>query len=83
MRYLKIGKTEKLWLSVRDTYDWAHRDGAMWPCSYLSGKPLFAEFNNGDLVDIAISYGRYTENCPGDEFTAITDDFLASHHLDA
>jgi len=78
---MRITRTEhgtKLWLSARDTHGWAHKDGASWPCSFLSDKALFAEFEpNGDLVDIAVNYGRGDQDCPGNEFTAITDDALA------
>ena len=68
----------KLWLSPDDTYNWAHDASARcWPCSFLAGKPLFAEFDqNGDLIDMAIDYGRGDQDCPSDEFNAITSDFL-------
>ena len=67
----------KLWLSANDTYQWAHKAGASWPCSFLSDKPLFAEFDsNGDLIDLTINYGHGDQDCPGDEFNAITSDFL-------
>ena len=67
----------KLWLSASDTYNWTHKTGAAWPCSFLANKPVFAEFDSqGDLIDLAINYGRGDQDCPGDEFTAITDDFL-------
>ena len=67
----------KLWLSAHDTYQWAHKAGAAWPCSFLADKPLFAEFDsNSDLVDLAVNYGRGNQDCPSDEFNAITSDFL-------
>ena len=67
----------KLWLSANDTYQWAHKAGTSWPCSFLADKPLFAEFDsNGDLIDLAINYRHGDQDCPGDEFKAITDDFL-------
>ena len=86
---MKIQKTEystKLWLSASDTYNWAHRSGASWPCSFLSGKRLFAEFEPngetlpwcGDLIDFDINDGRGDQDCPADEFNAITDDALQS-----
>jgi hypothetical protein len=64
----------KLWLSARDTYDWAHQPGESWPCSTLSDKRLFAEFDRNGLVDLAIN-GRST-NCDVTELNAITSDFL-------
>lgn len=79
MRIEKTGTTVKLWLSTKDTYDWAlgRADwwGTGWPCSQLSGKRLFAEFDNGDLVDYAVN-GKNGVDIPGDEFTAMTDDFI-------
>ena len=45
----------KLWASASDTYAWAHKTGASWPCSTLSGRRFFAEFAvNGDLVDLTV-----------------------------
>jgi len=70
----------KLWISANETYLWAHKTGASWPCSQLSGKRLFAEFDrNGDLVDMAIN-GRSGVDIPADEFNAITTDFLPEDH---
>ncbi len=68
----------KLWLSARDTYDWAHRSGNSWPCSQLSGRRLFAAFApNEDLVELSIDGGRGNQDCDATEFNAITDDFLS------
>jgi hypothetical protein len=72
------GDTVKLWLSEEDTYQWANRPGAAWPCSFLSGKTLFAEFFQGDLVDVAVDGSSNIEEFIGDEFDAITSDFLES-----
>ena len=67
----------KVWLSATDTYEWAHRIGAAWPCSTLSGKRLWAEFDStGDLVDMAINGGRGDQECDGHEFNAIMSDVL-------
>ena len=76
MRIVREGNTVKLWLSANDTYEWAHRSGAAWPCSTLSGRRLFAEFSDGDLVDISINGGRGDQDCDGHEFNAITDDAI-------
>ena len=70
-----------LWLSEKDTYNWAHKDGAAWPCSFLSGRRLYAEFApNGDLVDTSIDNGKGDQDCPVDEFDAIVEDFLGTSH---
>ena len=78
---MRISRTPggvKLWLSANDTYNWAHKPGAAWPCSQLSGRRLFAEFEaNGDLVDMQIDGGRGEQDCDANEFNAITSDFLA------
>jgi len=60
----------RLWLSAHDTYCWAH----CWPCSELSGKRLFVEYDRGGLVDLAIN-GRIGD-CPAHELTAIVSDYL-------
>lgn len=75
MRIQRTGKTVKLWLSANDTYKWARKPGAAWPCSFLSNKRLFAKFDAGDLVDYTIN-GKEAPNVPADEFNAITSDFI-------
>jgi hypothetical protein len=60
----------KLWLSANDTYRWAY----CWPCSELSGKRLFVEYDCGGLVDLAID-GRM-DDCLDHELTAIVSDHL-------
>ena len=78
MKIEKQGDTVKLWLTAEDTYQWARKPGAAWPCSFLSGKTLFAEFNDGDLVNYALDgrCDRTTLDIPADEFNAITNDFI-------
>lgn len=76
MRIQKQGTTVKLWLSAEDTYQWANKPGGKWPCSYLAGKALFAEFRNGDLVDYAVEGETENFDLTGDEFNAITGDFI-------
>jgi len=44
----------KLWISANETYEWARNK---WPCSQLSGARVFAEFNGGGLVDLAVNGG--------------------------
>jgi len=75
---MRITKTEygtQLWLSANDTYSWAHKSNAKWPCSVLSGHRLYADFDRyGNLADFTID-GK-CKDCPVDEFDAITSDFL-------
>lgn len=77
MRIERHGDTVQLWLDADDTYRWAHKPGDLWPCSYLSGKMLYAEFHNGDLVDCRVDC-RHDEafDIGSDEFNAITNNFL-------
>ncbi len=65
----------KLWLSANDTRKWANRPGATWPCSRLSGKKLFAEFDTNGLLDYLVN-GRFDREVLANEFNAITSDFL-------
>lgn len=74
MRIDNLGKTTRIWLSACETYRWANKAGAKWPCSFLSGKRLYAEFCRGDLVDLKID-GKI-QDCPADELNAILDDHL-------
>ena len=79
MRTKRESGYTKVWISARETREWAHKDGASWPCSFLSGRRLFAEFDrNGDLVDLAIDGGRGNQDCPNDEFYAIVSDMLGT-----
>lgn len=75
MKTRKSEQGTQLWLSANDTYNWANKSGAAWPCSVLSGHRLYAEFDeDNNLVDVAID-GKY-KDCPADEFNAITSDFI-------
>ena len=67
-----------IWLSAKNTEDWAERPGARWPCSTLSGHRIFAAFApNGDLVRVCVDGGRGNQDCSIDEFNAIMSDHLA------
>lgn len=67
-----------LWLSARDTQDWANRPGARWPCSTLAGRRLRAEFDENGLVDLTVNGHTPGERSQidGVELNAITSDFL-------
>lgn len=68
-------------LSSDDTYAWAHKTGASWPCSTVSGYGIDVELApNGDLVDLTVSddKGRFADrDIPSGELNAIVSDFLA------
>ena len=73
MRTQVNGSTTKIWLSANGTYDWAHKIGASWPCSTLSNRRVFAEFDDGDLIDIVID-GKSADNIDAHEFNAMIAD---------
>ncbi|MBN1588074.1 MAG: hypothetical protein JW888_01005 [Pirellulales bacterium] len=64
----------KLWLFATDTYCWARRPGNRWPCSDLSGKRLFVEYDRNGLVDVAID--GQPDDCAAHELLAIVSDHL-------
>ena len=67
----------QVWLSARDTYDWAHRSGARWLGSELSGRRVFAEFDSNGLCGLAFDGGRGDQDCDSNEFSACVADHLA------
>ena len=69
----------KLWASADDTYSWAHRAGAAWPCSTLSGRRVFAEFDDNGVLDFAINGGRGEQDADGHEFAAMVSDMMRGH----
>lgn len=77
MRIKREENSIKLWASSYDTYKWATKPNASWPCSQLSGKRFFAHFINGDLVDLTVN-GRYGTDVDGTEFNAFIEDALGS-----
>ena len=74
-------ETVSLRLTADDTREWSRRPRASWPCSFLAGKRLLAIFDGGGLCDLAINNGRGNQDCPADEFNAITSDFLRAGKL--
>lgn len=75
MRIKETSTGTQLWLSANDTYKWANKPSAKWPCSVLSGHRLYAEFDEDNgLIDMTID-GR-SRDCPADEFNAITQDYI-------
>jgi len=81
MRIKEHNGSLKVWLSANDTYLWATRPGASWPCSELRGRRVFAEFDaTGDLIDLAIDGGRGEQDCSSDEFNACLTDHIASRY---
>ena len=69
-----------MWASARDTHEWAHKSGASWPCSELSGHRFVAEFDGGGLVDFSLD-GRDAD-VSADELSAIVSDLATEAGLD-
>ena len=63
-----------MWLSARDTYDWAHKPGAAWPGSTLANKRVVVSVDSNGLYDLTID-GREGD-CDGNELSAIVADHL-------
>lgn len=78
MRVQTNGENVTVWLSADDTYQWAHKAGAVWPGSTLSGHRVRAEYMHGDLVDFALD-GR-DGDCDGSELDAIICDLVPAIH---
>jgi hypothetical protein len=76
MRKIITDTRVHIWLSPNETQAWAHRPGAAWPCSFLSNRRLYAEFDSNGLCDLLINSGRGDQDCPNDEFSAIVSDHL-------
>lgn len=76
MRVLDNGNSVTLWASARDTYDWAHKPGAAWPCSTLSGRRFVAVFDSNGLCDLSLDGGRGEQDCDSWELSAMCADFL-------
>ena len=68
-----------IWLSARDTYAWAHKIGAAWPCSWLADKRLVACFDSNGLYDVTINGGKGDQDAPADELNACIADHLDGH----
>lgn len=67
-----------LFVSARDTYQWAHKPGASWPCSTLSGRRFAVTFDRNGLVDLTVD-GKYdVDDVDGHELAAICADLLAT-----
>jgi hypothetical protein len=75
MKLKEINGGYQLWLSANDTYNWAHKAGASWPCSTLSDHRLFVLVDNNGLCDYTVD-GKECPDLSGDELTACVSDHL-------
>ena len=63
-----------LWLSANDTYNWAHKPQASWPCSQLSDNRVFAAFDRNGLCDFTLD-GK-SADVDATELSACCADYL-------
>lgn len=73
MRLQDHGTSIGVWISARETSDWARR----WPCSTLRGRRLFAGFDRSGLVELSVDGKDAPDDLDAHEFNACTSDFLA------
>ncbi len=65
-----------MWLSANDTYRWANKPGARWPCSQLADRRIVVEIDANGLCDYAIDGGHGYQNIDGSEIEACVSDHL-------
>lgn len=75
MRVLIHADSVVLWASARDTYNWAHRSGELWPCSTLSDNRVVVTFDTTGLVDLAVN-GRDAGDIDSHELSALCADLI-------
>ena len=62
-------------LNADDTYDWANRPGAAWPCSALAGHSLDVYFDTNGLLDYSVNgEDGSSYDIGADEFNALVAD---------
>lgn len=76
MRLRDDGNGFCLWVSADETYAWAHRSGASWPCSTLSGHRFLAVFDRNGLCDLTVD-GKEAGDIDGHELSACIADHAA------
>ena len=64
-----------IWLSEDDTWSWAHRINASWPCSQLADHKVCAIVDNNGLCDLYID-GKYPDEVDSTELQACIADHL-------
>jgi hypothetical protein len=75
VRIHKTAEGYTMQLSARDTYDWAHRSGAAWPCSTLSDHRVMVCVDSNGLCDFTLD-GRTDGDVDGNELDACVSDHL-------
>lgn len=76
MKIKKEGNIKRVWISSSETWRWANRINAKWPCSTLADKRIYMELDKHDnIVDIKIN-GRYSSKIDGHELRSCINDLL-------
>jgi hypothetical protein len=81
MRIKDNGSNVTIWVSAKDTYEWANEINNVWPCSELSGHRFVATFDSNGLLDLTVN-GKEGSGIPNsgyipvDEFNACCADML-------
>ena len=83
---MKIAKTREdgskqingytMLLSAGDTRSWAHKPGAVWPCSTLADKRVWVAVDNNGLYDIAVGGSAELVDIDNNELSACIADHL-------
>lgn len=56
MKIKKTKNTTQIWISSNETFRWARRPNAQWPCSTLADRRVFVELaSNNDIINIKIN----------------------------
>ena len=66
-------------LSARDTYAWANRPSASWPCSGLRNHRLMVEVDSNGLYDMTVDGKIPDGNIDGSEIDACVSDHLPAN----
>lgn len=67
-----------VWLSAKDTRDWANKPSSAsgWPCSFLAGKRVWVQYGSEGLIDITVNGKPAIHKCPAIELRAILSDLV-------
>jgi len=68
-----------MWLSARDTWNWAHRPGHGFPNSTTSDHRLLIVVDANGLEDFAVDGRGDNDQIAGHELDAIVSDHLPAH----
>ena len=68
-----------LWVSAKDTREWANKPGSTWPCSKLSGKRFYVGVDPNGLYDFTVN-GKDADDIDGVELDAIVSDLLSKDY---